>query len=405
MKKKKILITSADLEIGGIERSLIGLLNVFDYSRYDVDLQLWRHSGLFMKFLPSGPNVLPQIPEYSTFQRPIFHVLREGYILITLARLRAKLSAHLYGKRKSLTEPGYITIQRSWRYSLPYLPTIPIRYDLAISFIGPHYPVTDKVSAKVKIGWIHTDYHNIPIDGTYEAAMWSKLDYIAAVSQDCRNAFLERFPQLAHKTMVIENIISPDFVRQQALEYEVKTEMRQEKGRIRLLCVGRFSYAKGIDDAVLACRKLVDKGYNIFWYVIGYGPDEALIRRLIREYKLESRFFILGKKTNPYPYMQECDIFVQPSRYEGKAVTVREAQILGKPVLITRFPTSGNQVTEGIDGHLCDLGVDGIVAGVCKLIDDPTYTARLAKSAAQRDYGNEEEVKKIYRFIEDDESN
>ena len=65
---------------------------------------------------------------------------------------------------------------------------------------------------------------------------------------------------------------------------------------------------------------------------------------------MEKHFVLAGKQMNPYPYIKACDIYVQPSRYEGKAVTVREAQILGKPVVITRFPTSSSQLEEGVDG-------------------------------------------------------
>jgi glycosyltransferase involved in cell wall biosynthesis len=220
------------------------------------------------------------------------------------------------------------------------------------------------------------------------------------VSVECRKMFIKRFPQLSHKTIVIENILSPQFVRRQAAEFDVGNEMPPEIGLTLLLSVGRFSYAKGIDQAVLACHALIDKGYNVRWYAIGYGLDELMIRRLIAEHRLEDRFIILGKKGNPYPYLRACDVFVQPSRYEGKAVTVREAQILGKPVLITRFPTAGSQVEEGTDGHICELGVNGIVEGVRRLIDDTTYRDKLAGTAAARDYSNSQEVEKIYRFIE-----
>ncbi len=400
MKKTKVLIISADLEVGGIERSLIGLLNVFDYDRYDVDLMLYRHQGPFLKLLPKGPRLLPNIPAYSTFQRPIVHILREGHVFIACARLLARYLSQRDGQRNNYAEAGYLAIQRSWRYALPCLPRIPGEYGLVLGFIGPHYTVTDRVTAKVKIGWIHTDYRMIPNDGDREEAMWSKLDVIAAVSSDCRDSFIERFPQLAAKTIVIENILSSHVVRQQAAEFEADREMPPEPGMTRVLTVGRFCHQKAFDEAIIACRRLVDNGCNIRWYAIGYGPDEAMMNRLIKENTLEDRFIIIGKKDNPYPYMRACDIYVQPSRYEGKAVTVREAQILGKPVLITRFPTSSSQVAEGVDGHICEMGVDGIVAGVRRLIDDVAYRAEIAATAEGRDYDNRSEVEKIYAASE-----
>jgi len=398
--KSKVLIISSDLEVGGVERSLIGLLSIFDYSLYDVDLLLYRHEGHFLKYLPKGPRLLPQIPQYSTFQRPIIEILREGHIRIALSRVFAKFLSQIDARRRGITtETYYLAIQKSWRFAIPFLPMISGQYDLAISFISPHYTATDRVKAKIRVGWIHTDYRMVPSDGSYEAAMWDKLDYISAVSNECRESFLERFPNLSHKTIVIENILSPDFVRQQAKEFDAGGEMPPESGLMRILTVGRFCHQKAFDEAILACRTLIDTGCRIRWYAIGYGPDEPVIRQLIIANGMEDTFIILGKKMNPYPYMQTCDLYVQPSRYEGKAVTVREAQILGKPVMITRFPTSASQVEEGVDGHVCEAGIDGIVEGIRLLIEDSAYRDRIAIAAAGRDYGNKSEVENIYSLI------
>ena len=99
----------------------------------------------------------------------------------------------------------------------------------------------------------------------------------------------------------------------------------------------RFCRAKNFDNVPDICRRLCEKGLDIKWYLIGFGGDEALIRQKIREAGMDERVIMLGKKENPYPYIAACDLYVQPSRYEGKCVTVREAQMLGKPVVITRY--------------------------------------------------------------------
>jgi glycosyltransferase involved in cell wall biosynthesis len=229
--------------------------------------------------------------------------------------------------------------------------------------------------------------------------MWQGLDKIAAVSVECRDSFLEKFPALEPKTLVIENVISMELVRRQSREFSVEQEMPTEPGVTRILTVGRFCHQKAFDEAVLSCRKLLDLGMKVHWYAIGYGPSEPLMRNLISSNKLEAQFTILGKKVNPYPYMSQCDLYVQPSRYEGKAVTVREAQILGKPVLITRFPTSGSQVEDGVDGLICDMGVDGVVAGVKKMMEDHPLRGKLAATAFSRDYSNRGEIRKIYSLL------
>ncbi|MFD0771221.1 glycosyltransferase [Bacillus sp. CGMCC 1.60114] len=399
MKKKKILITSFDMAIGGVERSLIGLLNKIDYSRYDVDLMLFKHEGEFFSLLPKEPNLLPEIPQYTTFRKSIKQILQEGNTSIGITRLIARVMGTLHGKCIHSQEPGYLIIQYGWKMSLSSLPRLEEEYDAAISFLWPHYFIGDKVRAKRKIGWIHTDYSNIPLNKRMEYRMWRQMDNIVAVSESCKDSFLSVFPHVNKKVEVIENIISPEFVREESNQ-DVTHEISVNPGRIKLVTVGRLSHAKGIDDAVHACRKLLNQGYDIEWYIVGYGPQETELKMLIDKLELQDRFFLLGKKTNPYPYIKACDIYVQPSRYEGKAVTVREAQILGKPVLITNFSTAKSQLEDGVDGCICSMGVDGIIEGIKKLIDDVEFRNKIVNNTSQRNYGNEEEVEKIYRLIQ-----
>ena len=118
-------------------------------------------------------------------------------------------------------------------------------------------------------------------------------------------------------------------------------------GEVILCSVGRFCEAKNFDNVPKIAKRITKKGIQIKWILIGFGTDEKIIRESIKETEMEETVFVLGKKENPYPYIKKCDIYVQPSRYEGKAVTVREAQILNKPVVITDFSTANSQLKDG----------------------------------------------------------
>lgn len=381
-----------------MERSLIGLLNQIDYSLYDVDLMLFRHEGEFLSFLPSGPNLLSEDPQYATFRKSVNQIMKEGYYHIGTSRVLARALSFFYGKIKKIEEPGYLTIQYGWNMLTPLLPKLQKEYDVAISFLWPHYFIGDKVNAKKRIGWIHTDYSNIYVNKRMEAEMWGKLDHIVAVSDDCLKNFLNVLPAFADKAMVIENILSTTMIREQA-KTESPLEIKKAQGRTVLVTVGRFSHAKGLDQAVKSCRKLIDDGYDIVWYVIGYGPLEEMLNQLIKELNLEERFILLGKKVNPYPYIQACDIYVQPSRYEGKAVTVREAQILKKPVVITDFPTARSQAQNEYDALITPLNIEGIAEGIKRVIDDQQLKDSLISNLYEGDYGNTEEINKLYQLM------
>ncbi|MCD7033143.1 glycosyltransferase [Metabacillus sp. GX 13764] len=397
--KKKVLISSFDLAIGGVERSLIGLLSQFDYSKYDVDLMLYKHEGEFFPMIPKGPNLLPEQADYATFRKSIKEIAKEKRYPILLSRVMAKYLSSFQGRVRKIEEPGYLTIQYGWDLTAPFLPKAEKKYDAAISFLWPHHFVGEKVIARKKFGWIHTDYSNIEVDQKRDEKMWSKMDKIVAVSDECSKTFLDVYPKLHNKTEVIENIISPKFVKEQAITGS-SIGIKRKPGRTILVSVGRLTHAKGLDDAAKACRKLIDQNINVEWYIVGYGPLENELKKLIKELDLEDRFFLLGKKTNPYPYIKACDIYVQPSRYEGKAVTVREAQILEKPIVITDFPTARSQAENGVDAHITEMGVDGIVNGIKEVMQNDLLRQTLIQNLQQTNFESTAEIEKLYSLIE-----
>ena len=391
---KKVLVASFDMEVGGVERSLISMLHNFDY-KYDVDLMLYSHTGDFMDLLPKSPNLLPENKKYKTFRMPIAQIVKQGNIPMAISRIYSIFESKIKSKINNLDESVYAQMQYMWKNSLYFLPKHKKKYDVAISYLWPHYFVAQKVDAKVKIAWIHTDYSKLETDIEVDLKMWDQFDYIVAVSEECKNAFLEKYNKLKDKVIVIENITSPIFIETMAKE-EVENPLN-DGDCFKIVSVARLSYAKGIDNAVRALKILVDKGYdNIKWYVVGYGGDEILIRNLIKENELEDKFILLGKKINPYPYMKSADLYVQPSRYEGKAVTVVEAQILNKPVLITNYPTAKSQVKENYDGVICELSVEGIADGVEELFKNRMKLNALEDNCKKTNYSNSYELEKLY---------
>lgn len=390
--KKKLLIVSHALELGGAERSLIGLLDALDPEIWDVDLFLLRHEGELMEHIPAHIQLLPKIPAYTVLARPMKETLKEGHILLTATRLVGKLAAKNYDKKHGLTESA-VSLEYSHKFTYRLMPKIQpdIEYDLAISFLTPHYICAHRVRAKKKIAWIHTDYSRIQVDVASETAMWDAYDHIASISDAVTERFLKTFPTMESKIVLIENIIPKALIAKQAAE-PVGDKLRTGDEKI-LLSVGRFSHAKNFDNVPWICKKIVESGLNVKWYLIGFGGDEALIRQKIKEAGMEKRVIILGKKANPYPYIKACDLYVQPSRYEGKCVTVREAQLLGKPVVITRYATSASQLEEDVDGVIVPMDNEGCAQGIAELLRDPEKMECLSAVCRSRDYSNRNEVR------------
>lgn len=403
--KPRILILMHYMELGGAESALLGLLQCFDTNNADVDLFVYDHRGDFFPLIPTEKiNLLPPIESYSMFERPIVDVLRKHHLLIAILRIIGKIETVLCGGDESV-------IQGKWMSKA--LPQITNRnrindectYDLAISFVTPHYFVLDHVKAKKKVGWIHTDYSTLPYDTRKEIKMWERLDKVISISPDVTKTFLQVFPTLKEKIVVIENILSPEFVRHRAevvinnnknafLTYVKKTTSSTNI----LLSIGRICPQKNFDNVPYIAKKMKDMGCKFHWYIIGPG-EHSDIDKTIDETGTGDVITFLGAISNPYPYIKGCDFYLQPSRYEGKSITVREAQILCKPVVVTDYPTAPSQIKDGVDGVIVPMDNKECAKGIAAFIVDKQKQNQIISYLRTHDYGNEMEVEKIYDLV------
>lgn len=396
--KKHIFIAIHYLEIGGAETSLIGLLNAIDTEQYDVDLFLYSHRGELLKQVPNTVHLLPEIKKYDVIEKPIKEAIQKGFPDIALARLWAKYQFARYAKRNQLKE-GSAILQYVFDAVTPLLPNINpnTEYDLAISFLTPHNIILNKVKAKKKLAWIHTDYTKISVNVEKEIKVWSQFDRIVSISEDVTRSFLSVFPTLVGKIIEIANILSPRTVRAKALASKI--DFPNQNGRVNLLSVGRFTLAKNFDNVPDICRRILQEGCEVYWYIVGYGGDEQLIKEKIKEAGMEEHVILLGKRENPYPFIKECDIYVQPSRFEGNAVTVREAQILCKPVVAANYPTAHSQIKQGIDGIIVPQDNAGCAHEIAQFIKNKELQQKIVGYLKEHDYGNEKEVQKLYSLM------
>ena len=229
--------------------------------------------------------------------------------------------------------------------------------------------------------------------------MWDMYDNIIAVSDMVQKAFLKTFPSLKEKVLVIENIMPFKYIENLSVEFSADKEMPDD-GSVKVLSIGRFSYPKRFDEVPLMCKKLREKGLNIKWYIIGFGDDEQLINSKIAENEMQEFVINLGKRENPYPYIKACDFYIQPSRYEGKSIAVREAQLFSKPVVITNYSTAQSQLQDCIDGIIVPMELFQAVDGIYGFINDKDKQKLVVCNTQKTDYIGKQEIEKIYALLE-----
>lgn len=395
--KPRIFIAMHYMELGGAESALLGLLQAHDPKKADIDLFLYDHVGELMQYIPTSVFLMPKIEVYSMLERPIYELLRKGYWGVALGRTLASFFAKQEKKNNKENLDDISVYYYIAKFVNPFLPKInpSLEYDLAISFLQPHLYVLQKVRARKKLAWLHTDYSKVFVSEK-EEVVWSQYNYIAAISEEVGHSFVKRFPNLNSKIIPIENILSSKFIRERANEFENDLP----GSGFRLLTIGRYSYPKKLEDIPLLTVKIQNAFPDLKWYIIGYGNpiEEKKIQDNISKEGVQDSVVLLGKQTNPYPFIKACDVYVQPSRYEGKSITVREAQILSKPVIVTAYPTAPSQIQDGVDGVIVPLDIEQCAKAIISFLKDIEKQAKIINYLSEHDYGNESEINKIYQL-------
>lgn len=400
--KKRLLFISQHLECGGVERSLINLLTILDYEKYDVDLILLRNKGIFLESLPKEVNLLPQNNKLSLFSNTLTWkdakslLKKEGDISIVYNKLKVAI-ANRIGSKIGLNKN-----QLSWKVMSKYIDPLSKEYDAAIAFLigPPMYFLIEKVKAKKKIVRLQTDYSKLNIKHSYDQFYFEQVDKIMAVSEITGKTLSNIFPNTKEKIKVVHSILLPDTIKKLSMEGMPKND---DFDGFKIVTMARLSEEKGIDLAIEACSRLINEGYNVRWYFLGTGTAANIeyYKSLAKELNVQNSVEFLGAIDNPYPFVRNANIYVQPSRFEGRSNAVNEAKALNKPIIVTNYPTVKDQIIDNVEGVIVPVSSEGIYEGVKQLIDNPDKMNELSKSLEEIHVGNEEEIKKFYKLFEE----
>jgi glycosyltransferase involved in cell wall biosynthesis len=394
--KKNLLFVIDSLVAAGAEKSLVTLLSLLDYSKYSVDLMLFAHGELLEKLVPKEVNILEPL-EYTKFSKKnlraslIFSLKNFEFTMFT-ARLKYTIGIR---RRK------YTNAQKArvfWESVSNVIECNPKTYDIAISYAQgvPTFYVAEKIKAKKKFAWVNVSYRLNSKDREFQRNYYNQFERIIAVSDSTKEILLETFPYYSEKVDVIYDINNPQFISNMA---DVGGGYDDCFDGIRILTIGRLANQKGYDIALAACKKLKQEGINFRWYVLGKGSLKDEIELYIKEKDLTDNFILLGVTSNPYPFIKNCDIYVQTSRFEGFGLAIAEARMLNVPVVTTRFDAVYNQMIDGKNGLVVDMDADEVYKGILKLVNDRELMENIINYLHIEKKGNVEEIEKFYKLI------
>ncbi len=392
--KKQVLFIIPSLDSGGAEKSLVNLLNSFDYESYAVDLVMLREGGVFLHSIPTEVNKVKLSEDYTHFTKSLvascLHFLSHGKVALAWHRLLFTL-VNRFQKNTNKAE------QYSWKHLSKTIQLPPKKYDAAIGYLEKTsiYLCVDCVSATQKIGFIRTDYEQLHLDVSFDERYFSTLDAIMVNGSNSLETLKKCHPKLAKKMSVMMNVVSPQLIQKRAAEYNPF-----EKNTQNIVSVGRLDHVKGYDLAIRACAKMVQSNPNIKWFVIGEGSERVALERQIKEEKLENQFVLLGEKENPYSYMSNATIYAQTSRFEGRSSTINEAKILAKPIVVTNFDSVFEQIQSGVNGLIVEKDADAIADAIVKLLNDSELQMQFIKQLQSESLGTETEIQKLFTIIQ-----
>lgn len=341
-EKTKLLFVITSFNVGGVEKSLLSLLKHLPEKYFSIDVGVIRKEGEFLEMLPPNINVF-EIPSLTNLVK--YTKNRKAYIKQCLRAFNIidALTAAFFCVRSKLKDSTIPYIKHYLDVINDNLP----EYDIAISYQGPDevkdYYVSDYVKSKKKFGWIHFDVDKFFISKGTTEYCYSKFDKIFVVSKEAKETFDCKFPTLAKKTELFLNIIDGEEIRDLATKYN---PFPSDITHYNIVTVGRLDTIKGQDIAIRAAAELKKQGCKFRWYMVGEGPMMSEYKQLASSLNLDNEIIFVGRASNPYPYMANCDLYVQPSRSEGYCLAIGEAKIFGVPIITTNFIGANEQLKD-----------------------------------------------------------
>ncbi|MEE1527964.1 MAG: glycosyltransferase [Blautia sp.] len=378
------------LKMGGTNK--IALNFIKELSEYcDVTLILSEKSGELLHELPSGIHLI--IDQMADFKELFLEDVKK-LRLVSIIKDFVYYAKIQLGK-DSIDNYRYI-VNRSGQIC-------DTKFDCAISYHGQSperlLNLLYRIKSKKRVVWIHGEMDFSKDKCRRLRKYYQKIDHFFFVSNPTQASFAKVIPFDETKATVYYNPIDKQDILAKSQD---KCEMKFSDEYINLLTVGRVSSEKGQDMIPAITRKLIDLGHKVRWYIVGDGDMRSEVEKRIREQQVEKNVFLLGVKTNPYCYMRQCDVYVQPSYTEGYSTTICEAGILGKAIVGTK-PSGGirDQIIDGVDGYIVDATVDGLTEGILHLLKNKELKYQFETEIQKKNFEGKREIHKFLAFLND----
>lgn len=362
--KIKLLFFIESLEHGGAEKSLMSLLQHLDYSKYDVEVGALKKEGALKNLLP---------PEVKFLHINLYFGL--------LGKIKFGLLKQFASKRHNA--------QHFWKAFKNSIPKHCDTYDVAIAWGQGFttYYLAEKIISKIKIAWVNTNYDEAGYIYAHDADIYKIYDRINGVSPFAVEILAKYID--AKKLIQITDIIDSEEVIKKST---LKCSTSFSSNVFNIVSVGRLAKPKAFELSIHAARILKEKGMKFHWYIVGDGSESVFLENRRKEADLENEITFTGTQDNPYAFIQQANLYVQTSRFEGLGRTLIEAAVLNKPIVTTDFDTAFTLVDQNQTGIITPKEPEAIAEAIFKLYNDKDTYAQMVENLKSKSRISAEQV-------------
>ncbi len=344
-QKIKVLFRHRSMEMGGVERVLLDLLENLPRDLFDITFFLTLNQGELRSDIPKDIRLI-------TFQKGKEDMSTNKF-LRTFQLVKRNLTLLFYRKNPKLL---YKNIIRD-NFDIEIAPTYSEFENILSS------PLKSK-----KIAWFHTD---VSYDPDLERVLnrinnLKKFDWVIFGSKQTRDVIKDLYHIEYPKSSVIYNSIKIDDVKKKSTEFPVNYDLHPV-----FSSMGRLHSRKNYHTLMNIHRKLLDEGFLHSVAVIGGGGEMENLKKQAAELKVEKTFLLLDTQTNPYPFIKNSDFFVLPSESESYPLTIGEVMGLKIPIVSTNVGGIPEMINHQEDGYLVEPDENSIYEGMKLFLTNP----------------------------------
>ena len=389
MTKGKILFIIPTLCQGGLEHSLITALKLLDKSKYQVTLLIMQQVLDLLPLVPQEVEVLidKESPHYYRKPRAVW--------LKGVSEISGRIGKQSIKEMYSEQLKRYIHLQRTIH---PAKDIIGKRdFDVVVSYaVGMCTETALHVKAKKRVVFFHS---SIDLNHEKNVELFPKLDGIIAVSQGVKDMLCCSYDNIQDKVYVLENYVDAELVIAKANQPLLNGFVSPENKLVLCTC-GRFSKEKGFDLAVESAHILKKSGVDFIWYFIGDGALREALETQIAEYSLQDNIVITGYVDNPFSYIKMCEIYVQPSYHESFGLTIKEAMVLGKPIVSTDTVGAHTLLDNSEYGEIVDVNAEALAQGIIDAVEKKTRNKYVKFDISVNESEKIEYIRKLEKLID-----